>query len=85
MDVIPKSIFFMGNLVAACGMRRPGRAAVNLKRWSKMRVLMPREDILQVRLFLTQSLVRVVLQKSIPVQIRQFIQYISNDEGYVKG
>ena len=40
------------------------------------------------RFFLTQSVYKVVLQKSIPAQIRQLIldyYYISNNKGYVDG
>ena len=31
----------------------------------------------------TESVYKVVLQKSIPTQIRQLILYVSNNEGYV--
>ena len=33
--------------------------------------------------YLTESVYKVVLQKSIPPQIRQLIPYISNDKGFV--
>ena len=36
-----------------------------------------------VNIHLTESVYKVVLQKSIPTQIRQLILYISDDEGYV--
>jgi len=35
----------------------------------------------QVRLYLTQSVFKVVLQKSIPPQIRQLILYVRNSKG----
>ena len=35
--------------------------------------------------YLTKSLSQVVLQKSIPTQIRQLLLYISNDEGLIDG
>ena len=37
------------------------------------------------RVYRTQSVYEVVLQKSIPTQIRQLIFYIRNSEGYVDG
>jgi len=39
----------------------------------------------QARSYLTESVYKVVLQKSIPEQIRQLILYISNNKGYVYG
>ena len=38
-----------------------------------------------MRPYLTESVYQVVLQKSIPAQIRQLILYISNSKGYVDG
>ena len=79
----------MGDLASACGLCRPGRAAVILKRWLKMRTLMPSEEMLQVRTFLTQSRFRVVRQKSIPAKICQVILLSSKrkekSQGFVGG
>ena len=35
--------------------------------------------------YLTESVYKVVLQKSIPAQICQLVPYTINDEGYVDG
>ena len=35
--------------------------------------------------YLTESVYEVVLEKSIPTQIRQLVLYIRNDKGYVDG
>ena len=67
------------------GRRRVRRAHLDLlfnRRLDQRRTLHS-PTLLAIRLYLTESVVQVVVQKSMPAQIRQLVLFISNNEGHV--